>query len=131
MCRWIGKALKVPRGGGFGAGGDYEIREIFGIARRADGSVGVFAGSGQGWDRDRSWAGLRRGWTACLRLRLLSLRSVRVCAIRVLWPKLFRKWHLHWYGTLVSLGTSSGVLEPRLLWTRLVRTPGLGLRTRI
>src|ERR1700685_727610 len=58
---------------------------------------------------------------------LLRLFSLRVRALRILRTDLVRERHLHWRWSLVSRIW----LGPRLLRTRLLRTRGLGLRSRL
>src|SRR5271163_1505493 len=98
-----------------------EIPQILGDSW-SDGNAAadVFTGAGQGWNWRWGWPGLR-GRSAGLFLRLLLVLSVRVCALRVLRPKLVFEWSVHRRRPVVS----------RRLGTRLLRTRGLGLRPRL
>jgi hypothetical protein len=83
-------------------GGEYEIREILGVAGGTGASADVFASAGQGGDW--RWSGWRCGGSGSgLCLRLLWLLSLCLRALRILW------------GRLVCGGTvrGSGAVVPR------------------
>src|ERR1051325_3664706 len=78
---------------GPGAGGDYALLEIFGVADGLDGSAGLFASAGQGWNRhwpSRGCGGSGVCRTSGLRVWLLRLLSLRLRSLRLLRAELLR-----------------------------------------
>lgn len=67
-------------------GGDYEIRKVYRIAGDSGSSNGVLASASESGDRSWAGRGWRRSciWPASLLLRLLWLRSLCLCAVRIL-----------------------------------------------
>src|SRR5579871_4273773 len=115
----IGRASGKAKGGP-GAGGGYEIPEIFRATGSPDGVPAcTFAGAGWGGNRSecRSWI---RGWATRLRVWILRLLSVRLRPLRLLWAELVRQRNFYWRRSVV----------PRLLgWPRMGSCRILGRRT--
>src|ERR1019366_6333581 len=109
----MNRCLQIDSGGSGAGGRRNALSKVCGLAGSFDDSAGLLPSPGQCWDRIR--AGIRYR-TASMRLRLLRISTLRVCALRLLRAWLVCRRRVHRRRAVVW-----GILRPRRLWSGLLR----------